>query len=103
MRTFGPSSSQEADGDESTPLLSSGAPFVSASFVHGPISRLLLWWGNRHVHFSRRALLWMVFLPILVCAGLSAGVVNMNREERPEKLWLLPDDWVLEARTYRQT
>lgn len=45
----------------------------------------------------------MIFIPILVCAGFSAGVVNMNREERPEKLWLLPDDWVLEARTYRQT
>lgn len=64
---------------------------------------MLLRWGNRHVTMSKAMMLLMIFVPLFIAAGLSVGSMMMVREERPEKLWLLQDDWVLQDRLYRQT
>lgn len=60
-------------------------------------------WGTAVMNMSPLALQLLVLLPLLVAVGITMGAIILNRDERPEKLWLLADDWVLQDREYRQS
>ena len=88
-------------GDESTPLLPT-APKQGFS-IRGSLSRAFMKWGNAVMNVGPWGMKVLVLLPLLVAVGITMGAIILNREERPEKLWLVEDDWVLKDRTYRQT
>ncbi len=89
------------DESERSPLLATSKH--TRISVHRFVSRPLLKWGSFLMNASPKMLHAAIFIPLIVAIGLSMGVINMTREERPEKLWLVSDDWVLQDRTYRQT
>ncbi len=85
---------------ESSPLLGrTGKP----SSFHGFLACPLRKWGNYVVQARPGPFHAIVLVPIIIAIGVTLGAINMTREERPENLWLTPDDWVLQDRFYRQT
>ena len=73
------------------------------SFIHDALSKALLAWGSWVMNRNSGQLKALIFLPMIIAAVFTAGVAIMNREERPEYLWLVENDWVLQDRTYRQS